>query len=113
MPVSVGIITVIVFIGGGAVLFSVWEGWNLFDGKEIDVLTERVYGRQFCDREILIHNFKKGESTEKIRRDTVGKTRFEPNKRNMQRLKLHRQLKTLSAKTSIFYLKALITRSLP
>lgn len=44
MPVSVGIITVIVFIGGGAVLFSVWEGWNLFDGAYYSFITLSTIG---------------------------------------------------------------------
>ncbi|VDM94218.1 unnamed protein product, partial [Onchocerca ochengi] len=39
MPVSVGIVTVILFIAGGAILFSVWEGWNFFDGAYYSFIT--------------------------------------------------------------------------
>lgn len=41
MPVSVGIITVILFIAGGAILFAVWEDWNLFDGAYYSFITLR------------------------------------------------------------------------
>ncbi len=41
MPVSVGIITVIMFIAGGAILFAVWEDWNVFDGAYYCFITLR------------------------------------------------------------------------
>lgn len=41
MPVSVGIITVMLFIAGGAILFAVWEDWNLFDGAYYSFITLR------------------------------------------------------------------------
>lgn len=41
MPVSVGIITVVLFIAGGAILFAVWEDWNLFDGAYYSFITLR------------------------------------------------------------------------
>lgn len=41
MPVSVGIITVMLFITGGAILFAVWEDWNLFDGAYYSFITLR------------------------------------------------------------------------
>uniref|UniRef100_A0A158R677 Ion_trans_2 domain-containing protein n=1 Tax=Syphacia muris TaxID=451379 RepID=A0A158R677_9BILA len=44
MPVSVGIITVIVFIAGGAILFAVWENWNLFDGAYYSFITLSTIG---------------------------------------------------------------------
>ncbi|KAK0415553.1 hypothetical protein QR680_012000 [Steinernema hermaphroditum] len=44
MPVSVGIITVILFILGGAILFSVWEGWNIFDGAYYCFITLSTIG---------------------------------------------------------------------
>lgn len=42
MPVSVGIITVILFIAGGAILFAIWEDWNLFDGAYYSFITLRL-----------------------------------------------------------------------
>lgn len=44
MPVIVGILTVIVFILGGAVLFAVWEGWNIFDGAYFSFITLTTIG---------------------------------------------------------------------
>uniref|UniRef100_A0AC34QTJ9 Potassium channel domain-containing protein n=1 Tax=Panagrolaimus sp. JU765 TaxID=591449 RepID=A0AC34QTJ9_9BILA len=44
MPVSVGIITVILFIAGGAILFAVWEDWNLFDGAYYSFITLSTIG---------------------------------------------------------------------
>lgn len=44
MPVSVGIITVVLFIAGGAILFSVWEGWNFFDGAYYSFITLSTIG---------------------------------------------------------------------
>ncbi|VDD96760.1 unnamed protein product [Enterobius vermicularis] len=44
MPVSVGIITVIVFIAAGAILFAVWENWNLFDGAYYSFITLSTIG---------------------------------------------------------------------
>uniref|UniRef100_A0A915D0E7 Potassium channel domain-containing protein n=1 Tax=Ditylenchus dipsaci TaxID=166011 RepID=A0A915D0E7_9BILA len=44
MPVSVGIITVILFITGGAVLFAVWEDWNFFDGAYYSFITLSTIG---------------------------------------------------------------------
>ncbi|KAF7630004.1 hypothetical protein Mgra_00008987 [Meloidogyne graminicola] len=44
MPVSVGIITVILFIAGGAVLFSIWEDWNFFDGAYYSFITLSTIG---------------------------------------------------------------------
>ncbi|CEF65130.1 Potassium channel subfamily K member 18 [Strongyloides ratti] len=44
MPVSVGIVTVIVFIAGGAILFAVWEDWNLFDGAYYSFITLSTIG---------------------------------------------------------------------
>ncbi len=44
MPVSVGIITVILYILLGAVLFSVWEEWNLFDGAYYSFITLSTIG---------------------------------------------------------------------
>lgn len=41
MPVSVGIITVVLFIAGGAILFAVWEDWNVFDGAYYSFITLR------------------------------------------------------------------------
>ncbi|VDK38971.1 unnamed protein product [Anisakis simplex] len=41
MPVSVGIITVMMFIAGGAILFAVWEDWNVFDGAYYSFITLR------------------------------------------------------------------------
>ncbi|VDK72359.1 unnamed protein product [Gongylonema pulchrum] len=41
MPVSVGIITVMLFIAGGAILFAVWEDWNFFDGAYYSFITLR------------------------------------------------------------------------
>jgi hypothetical protein len=41
MPVSVGIVTVVAFIVGGAILFSVWEDWNVFDGAYYSFITLR------------------------------------------------------------------------
>lgn len=44
MPVSVGIIMVILFIAGGAVLFSLWEDWNFFDGAYYSFITLSTIG---------------------------------------------------------------------
>uniref|UniRef100_A0AC34GL32 Potassium channel domain-containing protein n=1 Tax=Panagrolaimus sp. ES5 TaxID=591445 RepID=A0AC34GL32_9BILA len=44
MPVSVGIITVILFIAGGAILFAVWEDWNVFDGAYYSFITLSTIG---------------------------------------------------------------------
>ncbi|KAI6220640.1 TWiK family of potassium channels protein 7 [Aphelenchoides fujianensis] len=44
MPVSVGIVTVILFIAGGAILFSVWEEWNVFDGAYFAFITLSTIG---------------------------------------------------------------------
>uniref|UniRef100_A0A915I4A8 Potassium channel domain-containing protein n=1 Tax=Romanomermis culicivorax TaxID=13658 RepID=A0A915I4A8_ROMCU len=44
MPVIVGILTVILFILGGAVLFAVWEGWNIFDGAYFSFVTLTTIG---------------------------------------------------------------------
>ncbi|VIO92364.1 Uncharacterized protein BM_BM11494 [Brugia malayi] len=44
MPVSVGIITVILFIAGGAILFAIWEDWNLFDGAYYSFITLSTIG---------------------------------------------------------------------
>uniref|UniRef100_A0A0N4Z0B0 Ion_trans_2 domain-containing protein n=1 Tax=Parastrongyloides trichosuri TaxID=131310 RepID=A0A0N4Z0B0_PARTI len=44
MPVSVGIVTVILFIAGGAILFAVWEDWNLFDGAYYSFITLSTIG---------------------------------------------------------------------
>uniref|UniRef100_A0A0R3RZD6 Ion_trans_2 domain-containing protein n=1 Tax=Elaeophora elaphi TaxID=1147741 RepID=A0A0R3RZD6_9BILA len=44
MPVSVGIITVMLFIAGGAILFAVWEDWNLFDGAYYSFITLSTIG---------------------------------------------------------------------
>uniref|UniRef100_A0A183CFN1 Ion_trans_2 domain-containing protein n=1 Tax=Globodera pallida TaxID=36090 RepID=A0A183CFN1_GLOPA len=44
MPVSVGIITVILFIAGGAMLFSIWEDWNFFDGAYYSFITLSTIG---------------------------------------------------------------------
>ncbi|KAM3722785.1 TWiK family of potassium channels protein [Dirofilaria immitis] len=44
MPVSVGIITVILFIFGGAILFAIWEDWNLFDGAYYSFITLSTIG---------------------------------------------------------------------
>ncbi|VDN59627.1 unnamed protein product, partial [Dracunculus medinensis] len=44
MPVSVGIITVVLFIAGGAILFAVWEDWNLFDGAYYSFITLSTIG---------------------------------------------------------------------
>ncbi|CAG9532491.1 unnamed protein product [Cercopithifilaria johnstoni] len=44
MPLSVGIITVILFIAGGAILFAVWEDWNLFDGAYYSFITLSTIG---------------------------------------------------------------------
>lgn len=43
MPVSVGIITVIMFIAGGAILFAIWEDWNFFDGAYYSFITLRLF----------------------------------------------------------------------
>uniref|UniRef100_A0A915C242 Potassium channel domain-containing protein n=1 Tax=Parascaris univalens TaxID=6257 RepID=A0A915C242_PARUN len=44
MPVSVGIITVMVFIAGGAILFAIWEDWNVFDGAYYSFITLSTIG---------------------------------------------------------------------
>ncbi|KAI1716066.1 ion channel domain-containing protein [Ditylenchus destructor] len=44
MPVSVGIITVILFIAGGAILFAIWEDWNFFDGAYYSFITLSTIG---------------------------------------------------------------------
>uniref|UniRef100_A0A914WE88 Potassium channel domain-containing protein n=1 Tax=Plectus sambesii TaxID=2011161 RepID=A0A914WE88_9BILA len=44
MPVSVGIITVVLFIAGGAILFAVWEDWNVFDGAYYSFITLSTIG---------------------------------------------------------------------
>ncbi|VDK18720.1 unnamed protein product [Anisakis simplex] len=44
MPVSVGIITVMMFIAGGAILFAVWEDWNVFDGAYYSFITLSTIG---------------------------------------------------------------------
>uniref|UniRef100_A0A915Q7B5 Potassium channel domain-containing protein n=1 Tax=Setaria digitata TaxID=48799 RepID=A0A915Q7B5_9BILA len=44
MPVSVGIITVMLFIAGGAILFAIWEDWNLFDGAYYSFITLSTIG---------------------------------------------------------------------
>lgn len=41
MPVSVGIVTVIAYIIGGAILFMLWEDWTLFDGAYYSFITLR------------------------------------------------------------------------
>ncbi|KRZ70626.1 Small ubiquitin-related modifier [Trichinella papuae] len=44
VPVSVGILTVVFFIIGGAVLFAVWENWNVFDGAYFSFVTLTTIG---------------------------------------------------------------------
>ncbi|CDW57631.1 TWiK family of potassium channels protein 7 [Trichuris trichiura] len=44
VPVSVGILTVVLFILGGAVLFAVWENWNVFDGAYFSFVTLTTIG---------------------------------------------------------------------
>ncbi|KAI6199977.1 TWiK family of potassium channels protein 7 [Aphelenchoides besseyi] len=44
MPVSVGIVTVILFIAGGAILFAIWEDWNFFDGAYYSFITLSTIG---------------------------------------------------------------------
>ncbi|VDO82740.1 unnamed protein product [Soboliphyme baturini] len=44
VPVSVGIVTVLLFILAGAVLFAVWEGWNVFDGAYFSFITLTTIG---------------------------------------------------------------------
>jgi len=44
MPVIVGILTVVLFILGGAVLFAVWEGWDLFEGAYFSFITLTTIG---------------------------------------------------------------------
>ncbi|KRZ19799.1 Potassium channel subfamily K member 18, partial [Trichinella pseudospiralis] len=44
VPVSVGILTVVFFIVGGAVLFAVWENWNVFDGAYFSFVTLTTIG---------------------------------------------------------------------
>lgn len=45
MPVIVGILTVVLFILGGAVLFAVWEGWDLFEGAYFSFITLTTIGK--------------------------------------------------------------------
>ncbi|GMS88296.1 hypothetical protein PENTCL1PPCAC_10471 [Pristionchus entomophagus] len=44
MPVTVGIFIVFAFITGGAILFSVWENWNIFDGAYYCFITLSTIG---------------------------------------------------------------------
>uniref|UniRef100_A0A5S6Q370 Potassium channel domain-containing protein n=1 Tax=Trichuris muris TaxID=70415 RepID=A0A5S6Q370_TRIMR len=44
VPVSIGILTVVLFILGGAVLFAVWENWNVFDGAYFSFVTLTTIG---------------------------------------------------------------------
>ncbi|CAI5444802.1 unnamed protein product [Caenorhabditis angaria] len=44
MPVSVGICIVCAFIIGGALLFSLWEDWNMFDGAYYCFITLSTIG---------------------------------------------------------------------
>lgn len=44
MPVSVGVVTVILYISGTGFLFSIWEGWTLFDGAYYSFITLSTIG---------------------------------------------------------------------
>ncbi|KRX25821.1 Small ubiquitin-related modifier [Trichinella nelsoni] len=55
VPVSVGILTVVFFIIGGAVLFAVWENWNVFDGAYFSFVTLTTIGNL---NHILFDRFK-------------------------------------------------------
>jgi hypothetical protein len=44
MPVSVGVITVVFYIGFTGFLFSIWEGWTLFDGAYYSFITLSTIG---------------------------------------------------------------------